>query len=109
MFEQSIGSQFIGMGRKVIEIPIVKRMFELANNVFKRDLLSLCIDGPKTELDKTINCQAAVYVTSLAAIEKLKLENIKIVENCKITAGFSVGEYASLVLSGVMTYEDGMK
>ena len=89
-------------------IPIVSRMFELANSVFKRDLLSLCLAGPQNELDKTINCQAAIYVTSLAAVEKLKLENIKVLEKCKSTAGFSVGEYASLVLSGVITYEDGM-
>jgi [acyl-carrier-protein] S-malonyltransferase len=103
-----VGSQFIGMAKKLIGIPIVNKMFELANSVFKKDLLGLCLTGPKNELDKTVNCQAVIYVTSLAAIEKLKLENIKALENCKTTAGFSVGEYASLVLSGVITFEDGM-
>ena len=35
----------------------------------------MCLDGPKTELDKTIYCQPAVLVTSLAAIERLRHEN----------------------------------
>ena len=103
------GAQFIGMGKKLINMPKVQRMFELANEVFKTDLLSLCLNGPKTELDKTINCQPAVFVTSMAAVEYLKNTNPKAIEECYATAGFSIGEYSSLVLSGAMTYEDGQK
>lgn len=101
------GSQFVGMGQKLLNIPKVSRMFELANHVFKTDLLSLCLNGPKSELDKTINCQPAVLVTSLAAVEYLKESNPLAVADCYATAGFSIGEYASLVLAGSITYEDG--
>ena len=101
------GSQFVGMGKKLLNVPKVTRMFELANEAFKTDLLSLCLNGPKTELDRTVNCQPAVFVTSLAAVEYLKFKNPKAIENCYATAGFSIGEYASLVLAGALTYEDG--
>lgn len=103
------GSQFVGMGKKLLEVPKVSRMFEIASNVFKFDLLSMCLNGPKTELDKTINCQAAVFVTSLAAVEYLKQTNPEKIKECYATAGFSIGEYASLVLSGSLTYEDGIQ
>lgn len=101
------GSQFVGMGKKLLEVPKVTKMFEIASNVFKFDVLSLCLNGPKPELDKTENCQAAVFVTSMAAVEHLKHTNPNAIKECYATAGFSIGEYASLVLSGAITYEDG--
>ena len=101
------GSQFVGMGKKLLDLPKVSRMFEIANDVLKVNLLSMCLEGPKSELDKTKHCQAAVFVTSLAAVEHLKEKNPNAVSDCYATAGFSVGEYASLVLSGAITYPDG--
>lgn len=101
------GSQFVGMAQKLLQVPKVNRMFELASHVFKTDLLSLCLNGPKSELDKTVNCQPAVFVTSLAAVEYLKETNQQAVADCYATAGFSIGEYAALVLAGSLTYEDG--
>ena len=89
------GSQFVGMGKKLLHI-------------FKYDLLSLCLNGPKEELNKTDKTQAAVFVTSMAAVEYLKETNPKAIKECYATAGFSIGEYSSLVLSGVISYEDGM-
>ena len=62
---------------------------------------------PKSELDKTKTCQAAVFVTSLAAVELLKEKNAEAIGDCYATAGFSVGEYASLVLAGSISYTDG--
>ena len=101
------GSQFVGMGKKLLNVPKVDRMFELANHVFKTDILSLCLNGPKSELDKTGNCQPAVFVTSLAAVEYLKESNPHVVADCYATAGFSIGEYCSLVLAGSISFEDG--
>jgi [acyl-carrier-protein] S-malonyltransferase len=59
------GSQFVGMGKKFLSVNKVARMFELANDAFKVDLLNMCLNGPQNELDKTSNCQAAVFVTSV--------------------------------------------
>ena len=101
------GSQYVGMGKRLLTVPKVTRMFEIASDVFKVDLLGMCLNGPKSELDKTINCQPAVFVTSLAAVEQLKQTQPSLLNDCYATAGFSIGEYSSLVLSGALTYEDG--
>jgi [acyl-carrier-protein] S-malonyltransferase len=103
------GSQFVGMGKKLLDVQNVRKMFEIANHVFRRDLLKICLEGPAQELSKTINQQPAVFLTSLAAVEKLKQDKPEAVENCIATAGFSIGEYASLVFSGAISFEDALQ
>lgn len=69
------GSQFVGMGKKLLPFPGVKDMYDEASSILGYDLLNLCLRGPKSELDKTIHCQPAVIITSLAAIEKFREEH----------------------------------
>ena len=66
------GSQFVGMGQKVLPYPGVQELYSRASEILGYDLLNICLNGPKQELDKTVHCQPAVFVTSLAAVEKLK-------------------------------------
>lgn len=72
------GSQFVGMGRGLLKYPNVKEMFRAARKILGYDLLSLCLEGPEEELMKTVHCQPAVFVTSLAAVERLNHENPKV-------------------------------
>lgn len=72
------GSQFVGMGRGLLKYPNVKEMFTVARKVLGYDLLSLCLEGPEEELMKTVHCQPAVFITSLAAVERLNQENPKV-------------------------------
>lgn len=72
------GSQFVGMGRGLLKYPNVKEMFTVAQKILGYDLLSLCLEGPEEELMKTVHCQPAVFVTSLAAVERLHQENPKV-------------------------------
>ena len=101
------GSQYPGMAKRLKNVPGAKEMFEYASNVMDVDLLKLCCEGPEKVLSMTINCQAAVLVTSLALLEKLRNDNSRAVETCVTTAGFSIGEYAALVFAGCMTFEEG--
>lgn len=66
------GSQFVGMGKNLLEYPNVEKMYHFAGKILGYDLLDICLNGPKSTLDKTTYCQPAVLVTSLAAVEKLK-------------------------------------
>lgn len=72
------GSQFVGMGRGLLKYPNVKEMFTVARKILGYDLLSLCLEGPEEELMKTVHCQPAVFITSLAAVERLNQENPKV-------------------------------
>ncbi|KAF3859262.1 hypothetical protein F7725_021661 [Dissostichus mawsoni] len=102
------GSQFVGMGRGLLQYPNVKEMFTVAQKILGYDLLSLCLQGPEEELQRTVHCQPAVFVTSLAAVERLNHENPKAIEMCVAAAGFSVGEFAALVFSGAMNFAEAL-
>ncbi|XP_077401151.1 malonyl-CoA-acyl carrier protein transacylase, mitochondrial isoform X2 [Vanacampus margaritifer] len=102
------GSQFVGMGRGLLRYPNVGDMFEAARKILGYDLLSLCLNGPEEELAKTVHCQPAVFVTSLAAVEKLNHRNPKAIETCVAAAGFSVGEFAALVFSGAISFAEAL-
>ncbi|KAM3858970.1 malonyl-CoA-acyl carrier protein transacylase, mitochondrial-like [Diretmus argenteus] len=102
------GSQFVGMGRGLLKYPNVKEMFSVAQKILGYDLLSLCVDGPEAELTKTVHCQPAVFVTSLAAVERLNHENPAAIETCVGAAGFSVGEFSAMVFSGAMDFAEAL-
>ncbi|KAJ7329477.1 hypothetical protein JRQ81_015651 [Phrynocephalus forsythii] len=102
------GSQFVGMGRGLLRYPNVRDLFRVAQEVLGYDLLDLCLNGPRAELDRTVHSQPAVFVSSLAAVEKLHHQCPAIVENCVAAAGFSIGEYAALVFAGAMDYSEAL-
>jgi Acyl transferase domain len=69
------GSQFIGMGSKLLDYPNVLNLYDTARKILGYDLLEVCLRGPVQVLNKTVVCQPAVLVTSLAAVERLKCDN----------------------------------
>lgn len=104
------GAQHIGMGKKIAESsPAAARLFEQANQILGYDLRKLCFEGPSSELDSTVISQPAIFVTSLACLEKLKGEQPEIVDRCEMSAGLSLGEYTALVFAGAMSFEDGLR
>lgn len=60
------------MAASLTKMRAVKQLFNTANEILSYDLLGLCLKGPKAKLDKTMYCQPAVFVASLAALEKYK-------------------------------------
>ena len=69
------GSQFVGMGSSLLKYPNVSKMYTIASDILGYNLLDVCTKGPKSKLDKTMYCQPAIFVASLAAIEKLRDDN----------------------------------
>lgn len=72
-------------------------------------MLDLCLSGPKERLDDTAVAQPALFVAGLAAVEKLRRDNPKIVDDCSACAGLSLGEYCALAFAGVISFEEGLK
>jgi len=48
-------------------------------------------------------------VTSMVALEKLKIESPDVFESCAGAAGLSLGEYTAIAFAGGMSFEDGLK
>lgn len=102
------GSQCVGMISKNL-CPKARALYDIAHQVLGYDLLSLSNQGPEDELNRTVHSQPAVFVSSLAAVEKLAEMSIGAVEKCVATAGFSVGEFAALVLAQAMDFTDALR
>jgi len=103
------GSQAVGMAKDTLNIPKVKEMFDEAKEVLGYDLLDVCLNGPKSKLDNTVYAQPALFVSSMAAVEKFKQDNAKTVSTASCAAGLSLGEYTALVFAGVMSFRDALK
>lgn len=104
------GAQHVGMGRTLVEeYPAAKALFDQAGEILGYDLAKMCFEGPEKELDSTIYSQPALFVASLAALEKLRADQPDVVPSCDVAAGLSLGEYTALVFAGAMSFEDGLK
>lgn len=99
----------VGMIKKYMDYPAAKELFEITNEIINYNLLKLCLNGPQKELNRTEFNQAATVISSLVALEKIRAETPKVFETCVATAGYSVGEITALILSGIITFEDGIR
>ncbi len=104
------GAQAVGMGRELADqLPAARSLFERAGAILGYDLAKLCFEGPQAQLDSTVHSQPALFVTSLAALEKLRTDAPAVVDECQAAAGLSLGEYTALVFVGVMSFDDGLR
>jgi len=104
------GAQSVGMGRELVaEVPAAGELFARASAILGYDLAQLCFEGPAAELDSTVYSQPALFVCSLAALEKLRRDLPETVLSCEAAAGLSLGEYTAMVFAGAMSFEDGVR
>ncbi|XP_055315396.1 probable malonyl-CoA-acyl carrier protein transacylase, mitochondrial isoform X2 [Sitodiplosis mosellana] len=103
------GAQFVGMAKSLVDIPEARDLFDIASTILRYDLLKLCNEGPEQKLNKTVYCQPAIMVTSLACLELLKKHRPDAIESCIGTAGFSLGEITSLVFAGALPYDQAIE
>ncbi len=102
------GSQYVGMGKELSDhYPVVKAIFERANDALGFDLAKLCFQGPKEELDLTSNCQPAILTSSFAFLEVFRQEAGEI--RIDGVAGHSLGEYTALLAAGSLIFAEGVR
>ncbi|MDE5569413.1 MAG: ACP S-malonyltransferase [Ruminococcus sp.] len=100
------GSQVKGMGKDIAEaFPKTAELYDTASAVLGRDMKSVCFDSTDEELSRTINAQPAIMLTSLVSINAAVEKGFKF----NGVAGHSLGEYAALVISGMVSVEDGFR
>ncbi|CAM9681043.1 unnamed protein product [Ascophyllum nodosum] len=105
------GAQYMGMAANICqEVPKAKELFDKASDILGYDLLDKCANGPKDVLDSTEVSQPAIFVCSMAAVEKLRLEKgDAALEEATCAMGLSLGEYSALCFAGALSFEDGVK
>ncbi len=98
------GSQYVGMGKSLVErFPEAKEVFQEADDAINFSLSKICFDGPEEILKQTSNTQPAIFVYSIAIWKILNPSN------GIMFAGHSLGEYSALVASGAIKFSDAIK
>ncbi|HZY44989.1 MAG TPA: ACP S-malonyltransferase, partial [Anaerolineae bacterium] len=102
------GSQFVGMGRGLIDqYPEARAIFDQADQILGRSLSRLCLDGPEDQLTDTVNAQPAILVTSIATLGVIAKHAPHI--KPAFVAGHSLGEFSALVATGSLSFEDAVR
>jgi [acyl-carrier-protein] S-malonyltransferase len=105
------GAQTVGMGAEVAaEVPAAAELYAKASEILGYDLLAKCA-GEKEELDSTVISQPAIFVGSMAAVEKLRASEggAEAIEAANVAMGLSLGEYTALAFAGAISFEDGVR
>jgi [acyl-carrier-protein] S-malonyltransferase len=106
------GSQFVGMGRSLVETSEASRkVFAEADETLGFSLSDLCFNGPDERLRETVNAQPAILTTSIATLaairEQLGPKAASLVP--RFVAGHSLGEYSALVAADVLDFSTALK
>lgn len=104
------GSQSVGMGLELYNTSKAARdVFEEADAALGFRLSRIIFEGPDKELQDTINSQPAIMTVSIACWKACEeLLGAEIPQPLSL-AGHSLGEYTSMVVSGVITFSDSVK
>ena len=104
------GSQVVGMGKELYDKhKIVQDLFNEADETLGFSLSKLIIDGPKDDLDLTINTQPAIFLTSYSIFKVIKDEHNIDLSNAHAFAGHSLGEYSALACAGYLSFNETLK
>ena len=100
------GSQYEGMGKDIAEaMPELAEVYETGSAVLGVDLKDICFNAPLDELSRTINSQPAIMATSIVCLKAAQTKGFTF----DGVAGHSLGEYAAMYASGMITLEDAFR
>ena len=98
------GSQYVGMGKDLYEQNAeAKALFEQANDILGFRITDLMFGGTDEDLRQTRVTQPAVFLCSV--IPALVNPDVK----PDMVAGHSLGEFSALVVSGALSFRDGLE
>ncbi len=106
------GSQLVGMGRDLFDSsPSARSTFEEADAILGIPFSTIVFEGPVDVLNDTYNAQAAILVTSVAALRALDERAATLGEQLVplVVAGHSLGEFTALVAAGSLTFSDAVR
>jgi [acyl-carrier-protein] S-malonyltransferase len=98
------GSQCLGMGEDLIDIPLGKARLEQAQDILGWDVAEICLNQ-ELKLSQTLYTQPCLYVISTILADLMKDAGFE----PSLVAGHSLGEYAALYVAEVFNFETGLK
>jgi [acyl-carrier-protein] S-malonyltransferase len=99
------GSQSVGMLDAWGDHPAVRQTLEEASTALGADLATLIQEGPKEQLDLTVNTQPVMLAAGIACYRAWLAEGGAAPS---VVAGHSLGEYSALVAAGALTLTDAL-
>ena len=100
------GSQLVGMARELHDnYSYVRDLFISADDILKKKLTKIILDGPKEELDQTENTQPAIFLVSYSIFKVIENETKFKIKQAKYFAGHSLGEYSALCCAESITFD----
>ena len=104
------GSQVVGMGKEFYEkFDLVKNLFKKADEALNAPLSKIILEGPKDELDLTVNTQPAIFLISYSIFQTIKQEFNIDLNKAKFFAGHSLGEYSAMACAEYLDFQDTIK
>ena len=100
------GSQIVGMAREFYETyDYVKDFFLHSDEILKKKLSKIILEGSQQELDLTVNTQPAIFLASYSIFKVIEKQNKLNIKKAKYYAGHSLGEYSALCCAGSISFE----
>ena len=97
------GSQMVGMGKELYDkFDIVRDLFKQADDTLNFSISKMILEGPKEDLDLTINTQPAIFLISYSIFNIVKKEFNLDLNKAEYFAGHSLGEYSALSCAGYL-------
>ena len=104
------GSQIVGMGKEFYnKHDLVKKLFTEADEALNIPLSKIILEGPKEELDLTVNTQPAIFLISYSIFQVIKNQFNKDLNKANFFAGHSLGEYSAIACAGYLDFRDTIK
>ena len=101
------GSQIVGMGKELYDkFDIVKNLFKQADDILNFSISKLILEGPKEELDLTVNTQPAIFLISYSIFQVIKKKFNIDLHKAKYFAGHSLGEYSAIACANYLDFKE---
>lgn len=98
------GSQAIGMGLDLLEIPAAKARFDQAEKILGWSVVEIC-QSAEDKVSQTLYTQPCLYVVETILADLLKEKG----RYPDYVAGHSLGEYSALYAAEVFDFESGLR
>lgn len=104
------GAQTVGMAKALCDRSTeAGRLFDRASEVLGYDLKYVCFEGPEDKLNSTEFSQPALFVSSVAAVDAIRVEHPDWITSVVACAGLSLGEYTAVCFAGGLDFESALK